>query len=97
MYVHIYKIIYAMYVYLSFFHLHPCIPSVKALERHKASGTGDNAEEILEAVQEEVTSKHREDQQKQTKKINSLVCFVYYHCCMFVPVCISPTNCCTLT
>lgn len=46
---------------------------VKALEQHKVSGGGQNAEDILEAVQEEVTSKHREEQQKQTKKINSLV------------------------
>ena len=47
--------------------------SVKALERQKTAGSAKNAEEILEEVQEEVIARHREDLQKQTKKINSLV------------------------
>ncbi|XP_064399308.1 mucin-2-like isoform X3 [Halichondria panicea] len=46
---------------------------IKALERQKTAGSGKNAEEILEEVQEEVIARHREDLQKQTKKINSLV------------------------
>ena len=54
-------------------HAHTHTHTVQALERHKAAGSGQNAEEILESVQEEVMSKHKDEQQKQTKKINSLV------------------------